>query len=55
MNLDTRSLLRRARRLFDNELAPPHVQRHNRHAWVRMVWWMGPKWKLAQPVQRVTE
>lgn len=41
--MNTRQL-RRARRLFVNDLAPPSVQRHNIRTWVRAVRRLGDKW-----------
>ncbi len=50
--LDTRSLLRHARTLFDVEDVPAHVQRHNRRAWARSVQMLGNRWVLAVPQER---
>ena len=35
--------LTQARRLFCNDLAPRHTQRHNMRAWLRSVRYLGPK------------
>lgn len=43
-------MLRRVRRLFPSDSAPPHVVRHNRRAWVRSVRYLGDRWLLAVPV-----
>ncbi len=37
--------LTQARRLFCNDLAPRHTQRHNIRAWVRMVRELGSRWR----------
>lgn len=37
--------LKQARRLFINELAPRHTQRHNMRAWVRQVRDLGSRWR----------
>lgn len=46
-------LLTHARRLWANDLAPHSTQRHNARAWARSVALLGPRWLLAQPVQRL--
>ena len=48
----SRQLLRHARRLYDNPLAPASTNRHNRHQWVRSVRQLGDKWLLAKPLER---
>lgn len=45
-------LILRARKHFNNPLAPAHVNRHNQKAWVRSVLMLGEKWLLAKPVER---
>ena len=45
MNTTPKPLLRRARELYGES-------RHNRHAWVRSVLFLGNRWLLAQPVPR---
>ena len=37
--------LTQARRLFCNDLAPRHTQRHNIRAWVRSVRALGHRWR----------
>lgn len=37
--------LAQARRLFTNELAPRHIQRHNMRAWVRSIRELGGSWR----------
>lgn len=37
--------LRQARRLFCNDMAPRHTQRHNMRAWLRSVRELGPRWR----------
>lgn len=36
------------RRLFNSELAPPHINRANRRKWVRSVRRLGKRWVLAE-------
>ena len=37
--------LTRARRLFNSDMVPAHVNRHNRRQWVRMVRLLGSSWR----------
>jgi hypothetical protein len=39
--------LTRARRLFNSDLVPTHVNRHNIRAWIRMVRFLGSNWLIA--------
>ena len=50
--LDTRSLLRHARTLFDVEGVPASTQRHNRKSWAKSVQMLGDRWVLAVPQER---
>jgi hypothetical protein len=50
--MTTKQLVRHARELWSNPLAPTSVNRHNRRAWVRSVLRLGDKWLLAQPIRR---
>ncbi len=45
--------LRRVRRLFNNPDVAVSTNRHNQAAWVRSVRFLGDKWLLAVPVQKV--
>lgn len=51
--LTTKALLRHAQELWNTPIAPPHVQKHNRHAWVRSVLRLGDRWLLAKKVHRL--
>ena len=52
--MTTRELVRKANNLFNIPYVPQHIQRHNRHQWVRSVQRLGDKWLLATPVERKT-
>lgn len=43
---------RRAVRLYSNQLAPLHINKHNRRAWLRSVDFLGDRWLLAVPIKR---
>jgi hypothetical protein len=45
-------LLRRARELWSNPLAPKEINRANLRKWIRAKRTLGPNWLLAQPVER---
>jgi hypothetical protein len=47
------TLARKAVRLFNYELAPRSVNRHNRRQWLRSVTLLGPRWRALPSVQRV--
>ena len=46
------SILIRARQHFVNDLAPRHIQRANMRKWVAAIRMLGPKWRMAQPLER---
>lgn len=50
--MTSKQLLRRARLLFCNPLAPAAVNRHNQRQWVRSVRLLGDRWLLARQVER---
>jgi len=45
-------LARRAVRLYSYDLAPLHINKANRRAWLRSVQLLGDKWLLAKPIQK---
>lgn len=49
------TMLRRCRRLFNSDMAPRHVNRHNQRAWVTSLRHLGDKWLLAVPVEKKEE
>lgn len=46
------ALLSRLRKLFQHDLVPNEVARHNMRAWCRSVRFLGPKWLLAAPMEK---
>lgn len=50
--MSARQLLRHARELFNNPLAPASTNRHNQRQWVRSVRQLGDRWLLAKPLER---
>lgn len=42
--------LKQARRLFQNDIAPPKQVRHNIRAWARSLRCLGDRWLYAQPI-----
>lgn len=52
--MTTRDLIQHARVLYNSPFVPDYVNRANRKKWVRMVMWLGPRWLLANKVQRQT-
>ena len=49
-DMETKNLIRKAHTLFNSGV--PHIDRHNRKAWVRSVIMLGDKWLLAKPIRR---
>lgn len=52
--MSTKQLLRRARKLYNSEYAPSHINRANQRAWVRAVRALGNRWLLATPQEKLT-
>lgn len=50
-----RRLLKQARRLYSVPEVPAHINRHNRHQWVRSVSFLGDRWLLAVPQGRAEQ
>ena len=48
-------MLTKARRLFNVDYVPPHINRANQLKWVRSVRLLGDKWLLANHIQRKCE
>jgi len=51
--LTTEQLRRKARQIYNNELAPEHINRHNQRKWVRAVLRLGDHWLVAKPLRRL--
>ena len=45
-------LRQKARRLFNNDMVPEHVNKHNQRQWVRSVMRLGDKWLVRKPIER---
>lgn len=52
--LTTYQLMRRAAKAFKSYEIPKPVRRNYQRQWIASVTQLGPKWKLAVPVQRCT-
>ena len=48
-----RDIVRQARKLWSVEHVPPHINRHNRKAWIRSVLRLGPHWVALRKVGRL--
>ena len=51
--LTTEQLRRKARVIYNNDLAPEHTNRHNQRKWVRAVLRLGDHWLTAKPLRRL--
>jgi len=51
--LTTEQLRRKARQIYNNELAPEHINQHNQRKWVRSVLRLGDHWLIAKPLRRL--
>ena len=46
-------LRRKARRIYNNDLVPAHINQHNQRKWVRSVLRLGDRWLIAHPIERI--
>jgi len=51
--LTTEQLRRKARVIYNNDMAPEHINRHNQRKWVRAVLRLGDHWLTAKPLRRL--
>jgi len=51
--LTTEQLRRKARQIYNNDMAPEHTNRHNQRKWVRAVLRLGDHWLTAKPLRRL--
>ena len=51
--LTTEQLRRKARVIYNNDMAPEHTNRHNQRKWVRAVLRLGDHWLIAKPLGRL--
>jgi predicted metal-dependent hydrolase len=45
-------LRQKARRLFNNDMVPEHVNQHNQRQWVRAVMRLGDRWLVRKQIER---
>jgi hypothetical protein len=48
--LTPEQLRKKARQIFNNDMAPQHTNRHNQRKWVRSVLQLGDRWLVAKPI-----
>jgi hypothetical protein len=46
-------LRRKARRIYNNDMVPDHINQHNQRKWVRAVLRLGDRWLIAHPIERL--
>jgi len=51
--LTTEQLRRKARQMYNNDMVPEHINRHNQRKWVRAVLRLGDHWLVAKPLGRL--
>ena len=51
--MHTQKLRRKARELYNYDLAPLSLNRYNQRKWVRAILKLGDKWLLSKQVQRI--
>jgi hypothetical protein len=51
--LTTEQLRRKARKMYNNDMVPEHINRHNQRKWVRAVLRLGDHWLIAKPLGRL--
>jgi hypothetical protein len=51
--LTTEQLRRKARQIYNNDMVPEHINRHNQRKWVRAVLRLGDHWLTAKPLGRL--
>jgi len=51
--LKVEELRRKARQIYNNDMVPEHINRHNQRKWVRAVLRLGDHWLTAKPLGRL--
>ena len=51
--LTNEQLRRKARQIYNNDLVPEHINRHNQRKWVRAVLRLVDHWLIAKPLGRL--
>jgi hypothetical protein len=53
VKMTTEQLRKKARCLYNNDMVPEHINRHNQRKWVRAVLRLGENWLTAKPIGRL--
>jgi len=48
--LTAEQLRRKARKIYNNDMVPAHINQHNQRKWVRSVLQLGDRWLVAKPL-----
>jgi hypothetical protein len=48
--LTTEQLRKKARKIYNNDMVPEHINRHNQRKLVRAVLQLGDRWLIAKPM-----
>lgn len=51
--LTNEQLRRKARKIYNNDMVPEHINRHNQRKWVRAILRLGDHWLNAKPIGRL--
>ena len=51
--MTTEQLRRKARVMYNNDMVPDYINRHNHRKWVRAVLRLGDRWLIAKPIGRL--
>ena len=51
--LTTEQLRRKARQIYNNDMVPEYINRHNQRKWVRSVLQLGDRWLIAKPIESI--
>jgi hypothetical protein len=53
--LTVEQLKRKARKIYNNDMVPDHINQHNQRKWVRSVLLLGDRWLIAKPIGSLNE
>lgn len=48
--LTPEQLRKKARQIYNNDMVPENINRHNQRKWVRAVLRLGDRWLIAKPI-----
>ena len=51
--LTPEQLRRKARQIYNNDMVPENINRHNQRKWVRAVLRLGDHWLIAKPIGKL--